>query len=53
MTTYLEDMRDFSRYNAEFKKHFDGCVIARTTIQVAAAICVRVEMETIIYKPLD
>lgn len=53
VTTYLEDMRDFGRYNAEFKKHFEGCVIARTTIQGSAAICVRVEMEAIIYKPLD
>lgn len=52
VTTYLEDMRDFGRYNNEFKKHFEDCVIARTTVQGSAAICVRIEMEAIIYKPL-
>jgi len=52
VTTYLEDMRDFGRYNAVFRKHFDGCVIARTTVEARAAICVRVEMEAIVYKPL-
>lgn len=53
VTTYLEDMRDFGRYNAEFKKHFEGCVIARTTVQGSAAINVLIEMEAIIYKPLN
>jgi enamine deaminase RidA (YjgF/YER057c/UK114 family) len=53
VTTYLEDARDFGRYNAVFKKYFDGCVIARTTVEAKAAICVRVEMEAIVYKPLD
>ncbi|WP_112322932.1 RidA family protein [Oceanibium sediminis] len=52
VTTYLEDMRDFGRYNAEFKKYFDRCVIARTTVQGSAAINVLIEMEAIVYKPL-
>jgi len=52
VTTYLEDTRDFGRYNAVFKKYFDGCVLARTTVEAKAAICVRVEMEAIVYKPL-
>jgi enamine deaminase RidA (YjgF/YER057c/UK114 family) len=52
VTTYLEDTRDFGRYNAVFKKYFDGCVLARTTVEAKAAICVRIEMEAIVYKPL-
>ena len=53
VTTYLEDTRDFGRYNAVFKKYFEGCVIARTTVEAKAAICVRVEMEAIVYKPTE
>ena len=53
VTTYLEDMRDFGRYNAVFKKHFDGAVLARTTVQGSAAINVLIEMEAIVYKPLE
>lgn len=52
ITTYLEDMRDFGRYNAVFKKYFDGAVLARTTVQASAAINVLIEMEAIVYKPL-
>lgn len=52
VTTYLEDMRDFGRYNAVFKKYFEGAVLARTTVQGSAAINVLIEMEAIIYKPL-
>ena len=53
VTTYLEDTRDFGRYNSVFKKYFEGCVIARTTIEAKAAICVRVEMDAVIYKPME
>lgn len=53
VTTYLEDTRDFGRYNAVFKEYFEGCVIARTTVEAKAAICVRVEMEAVVYKPLE
>jgi 2-iminobutanoate/2-iminopropanoate deaminase len=53
VTTYLEDTRDFGRYNAVFKQYFEGCVIARTTVQASAVITTRIEMEAIVYKPLD
>lgn len=52
VTTYLEDPRDFGRYNAVFKKYFDGCVLARTTVEARAVIATRIEMEAIVYKPL-
>ena len=53
VTTYLEDTRDFGRYNAVFKKYFEGCVIARTTVQASAVITTRIEIEAIVYMPLD
>lgn len=52
VTTYLEDTRDFGRYNAVFKKYFDGAVLARTTVQASAVITTLIEMEAIVYKPL-
>lgn len=52
VTTYLEDPRDFGRYNAVFKKYFEGCVLARTTVEAHAVITTRIEMEAIVYKPL-
>lgn len=51
VTTYLEDTRDFGRYNAVFETYFEGCVIARTTVQASAVITTRIEMEAIVYKP--
>ncbi len=50
--TYLEDTRDFGRYNAVFKKYFEGAVLARTTVEARAVISTRIEMDAIIYKPL-
>lgn len=52
VTTYLEDPRDFGRYNGVFKTYFEGCVIARTTVEARAVITTRIEMEAIVYKPL-
>lgn len=51
--TYLEDTRDFGRYNAVFKQYFDGAVLARTTVEARAVITTRIEMDAVVYKPLD
>lgn len=51
--TYLEDPRDFGRYNSVFKKYFEGAVLARTTVEARAVITTRIEMDAIIYKPLE
>ena len=51
--TYLDDPRDFGRYNAVFKKYFDGAVLARTTVEARAVITTRIEMDAIVYKPLE
>ena len=53
VTTYLEDTRDFGRYNAVFKKYFEGCVIARTTGQASTAITTGIEIEASVFMPLD
>jgi 2-iminobutanoate/2-iminopropanoate deaminase len=52
VTTYLEDPRDFGRYNAVFKRYFEGAVLARTTVEARAVITTRIEMEAIVYLPL-
>ena len=51
--TYLQDPRDFGRYNAVFKHYFDGAVLARTTVEARAVIDVKIEMDAIVYKPLE
>jgi 2-iminobutanoate/2-iminopropanoate deaminase len=52
ITVYLEDARDFGRYNGVFKEYFaEGC-IARTTVEARAVIACKIEMDAIAYKPL-
>jgi 2-iminobutanoate/2-iminopropanoate deaminase len=52
VTTYLEDTRDFGRYNRVFGEHFKDATLARTTIEARAVINTKIEMEAIAYKPL-
>src|ERR1700733_1852924 len=51
VTTYLEDARDFGRYNKVFAEHFKDAVLARTTVEARAVISTKIEMEAIAYKP--
>jgi len=51
VTTYLEDTRDFGRYNKVFSEHFKDAVLARTTVQARAVINTKIEMDAIAYKP--
>ncbi len=52
VTVYLEDARNFGRYNKVFAEYFaDGC-LSRTTVEARAAIEVKIEMDAIAYKPL-
>jgi 2-iminobutanoate/2-iminopropanoate deaminase len=51
VTTYLEDARDFGRYNKIFAEHFKDAVLARTTIEARAVISTKIEMDAIAYKP--
>lgn len=51
VTTYLEDPRDFGRYNKVFAEHFKDAVLARTTIEARAVISTKIEMDAIAYAP--
>src|SRR5882762_796519 len=51
VTTYLEDTRDFGRYNKVFAEHFKDAVLARTTVEVRAVINTKIEMDAIAYEP--
>ena len=51
VTTYLEDTRDFGRYNRVFAEHFKDAVLARTTVEARAVISTKIEMEAIAYLP--
>ena len=51
VTTYLEDTRDFGRYNKVFGEYFKDAVLARTTVEARAVINTKIEMEAIAYKP--
>ena len=52
VTTYLEDVRDFGRYNRVFGEHFKDAVLARTTVEARAVISTKIEMDAIAYKPV-
>ena len=51
-TVYLEDARDFGRYNGVFAKHFPNAALARTTVEARAVIHTKIEIDAIAYKPL-
>jgi len=50
--TYLEDPRDFGRYNKVFTEYFKDATLARTTVEARAVIDCKIEMDAIAYKPL-
>jgi enamine deaminase RidA (YjgF/YER057c/UK114 family) len=51
VTTYLEDTRNFGRYNKVFAEYFPEARLARTTIEARAVIECKIEMDAIAYKP--
>ena len=52
VTTYLEDPRDFGRYNGVFKEFFPEGRLARTTVEARAVISTKIEVDCIAYRPL-
>jgi len=52
VTTYLQDTRDFGRYNKVFGANFKNAGLARTTVEAKAVINTKIEMDAIAYKPL-
>ena len=51
ITTYLEDARDFGRYNGVFKEYFPEGNVSRTTVEARAVIACKIEMDAVAYKP--
>lgn len=51
ITVYLEDARNFGRYNKVFAEYFPDGRIARTTVEARAAIECKIEMDAVAYKP--
>jgi reactive intermediate/imine deaminase len=51
-TIFLEDARDFGRYNGVFKEFFPEGRLARTTVEARAVINTKIEIEVVAYKPL-
>lgn len=52
VTTYLEDARDFGRYNGVFKEYFPDGRLARTTVEARAVINTKIEMDCVAYRPV-
>jgi enamine deaminase RidA (YjgF/YER057c/UK114 family) len=50
-TAYLEDTRDFGRYNRTFAEFFPDGMVSRTTVEARAVINTGFEMDVIAYKP--
>ena len=50
-TVFLEDARDFGRYNGVFAKYFPDGNLARSTVEARAVISSKIEIEVIAYKP--
>ena len=53
VTTFLEDARDFGRYNGVFKEYFPEGRLARSTVEARAVISTKIEIEMVAYKPLS
>jgi enamine deaminase RidA (YjgF/YER057c/UK114 family) len=51
VTAYLEDARDFGRYNRVFAEFFPEGRLARTTVEARAVIACKIEIDAIAYKP--
>src|SRR4029450_5283494 len=51
VTPYLDDARDFGRYNKVFAEYFPEGMLARTTVEARAVIDTKIEMDAIAYVP--
>jgi len=52
VTAYLEDARNFGRYNKVFAEYFPEGNISRTTVEARAVIECKIEMDAVVYKPM-
>ncbi len=49
---YLDDARNFGRYDRVFAEYFADACLSRTTVEARAVIDTKIEMDAIAYKPL-
>ena len=53
VTVFLEDARNFGRYNRVFAEYFPGGIVSRTTVEARAVIECKIEMDAVAYKPKE
>ena len=53
VTVYLEDARNFGRYNRVFAEYFPEGRLSRTTVEARAVIETKIEMDAVAYKPIE
>ena len=51
VTVYLEDARNFGRYNKVFAEYVPVGRLSRTTVEARAVIECKIEMDAVAYKP--
>ena len=51
VTVYLDDARNFGRYNKIFAEYFPDGRVSRTTVEARAVIECKIEMDAVAYKP--
>ncbi len=51
VTVWLDDARDFGRFNATYAEFFPGDAPARSTVRAALMIDAKVEIEAVAYRP--
>lgn len=51
VTVYLEDTRNFGRYNKVFAEYFPDGKVSRTTVEARAVIDTKIEMDAVAYLP--
>lgn len=51
VTAYLEDSRDFGRYNDVFRQYFPQGRLARTTVEARMVISCKIEISGVAYCP--
>jgi 2-iminobutanoate/2-iminopropanoate deaminase len=51
VTVYLEDARNFGRYNKVFAEYFPEGRISRTSVEARAVLDCKIEMDAVAYKP--
>jgi reactive intermediate/imine deaminase len=50
VTVFIEDARDFARFNKVYAEHFSG-MPARSTIEARLMVDAKIEIEAIAYRP--